>query len=131
MKTIMMMILFVAVTFTVACADVFVVYKQDSKEVLSLSDMDDAVVPDGYSKEVLKGELADYPLEYGAQDYTFVKKRFVVNTKKISDRVEASQAAQGRNEEIDSLNKRARLETYKLMVSDGVKFKYLKEEDFK
>lgn len=114
-----------------ACADVFVVFKNDSKEVISLSDLDDAVVPEGYSKEVLKGDLTDYPLEYGAQDYTFVKKRFVANTKKISQREEASQSSRERNMELESVNKRARLEAYKLMVQQGVEFKHISEEDFK
>lgn len=122
------------IVFLLACvnadASVYVVYNTTSKEVLSVSPQDDAVVPSGYSKEVLGGIISDYPLEYKVQDYRFVSKRFVANTAKISEREARIEAALERQEELDMIEKEAKRTAYDALVGAGYKFKHVKETDF-
>ena len=66
-------------------ADVYVLLDSSSKEVKSVSDEDDAVLEVGWEKQVLPGKKADYPFIYKSKYYKMNGKKFVVNTKKISD----------------------------------------------
>lgn len=115
----------------IANANVFVLYNNTTKEVLSISAEDDAVVPSGYTKTVLSGKLSDYPMEYNNQDYLFVNKRFVVNMKKISDREKANLDALETAAEIESVKKAAYLKAYQEMLTAGIKFKNIDESTFK
>jgi hypothetical protein len=64
----------------------FLIYKTDTKEVYSFSNVDDAVMPvTGYTKEVLKDDYKDIELQYPVDKYLYKNKKFVANTQKISD----------------------------------------------
>ena len=95
-KIVLFVLVFVLSFAAFSRAEVYVVYKTDTKEVLSVSPEDDAVVESGYSKEILPGATSDYPLEENVQDYKMTGKRFVLNTKKISDRENEKEAGEAK-----------------------------------
>ena len=85
MKKLLLICLFLVATCSLAFADVYILYNTETKEVQSVSNQDDAVLENGYTKIILDGDISEYPLVYGAQNYKFVNNRFISNTKKISD----------------------------------------------
>lgn len=92
MKNILLAIIFLLIPLT-ASAEVFVIYNSSTKDVVSISKRDDAVVPSGCEKHILTGNIEDYQLENDAKYYRFVNKRFVLNSKKISDEEKAKEDA--------------------------------------
>jgi len=66
-------------------ADIYVIYNNETGEVYTISEKDDTVIPEGYSKEVLQGGFSNYDFQYNPTYYKFKSKKFIVNTKKISD----------------------------------------------
>ena len=111
----------------IASADVVVIYNDQTKDVYSISDRNDAVVPEGYSVGSLPGRAEDYP---NPQDYQFVSKRLKINTAKIKDRNEAADAALERLKELDAVNKRAMKQAYEQLKAEGYQFKVLTNTEF-
>lgn len=76
-----------------AYADVYVVTAQDGS-IHSLSEQDDAVVPSGYLKDVIKNKmLGDLPIDGDISLYKYSGKKFSLDGKKVSDRRKAEEAA--------------------------------------
>ena len=63
-------------------ADVWVVTAPD-KSVYSISSQNDAVVPAGYTVEVLKGSIEDLALTRPVDEYQFTGKKFKVDAAKV------------------------------------------------
>jgi hypothetical protein len=81
MKYFLVILLFIA---TPCLADVYVVTAPD-KTVYSLSEFDDAVVPAGYSKDVIKGKgIRDLALGDDLAVYNYNGKRFNLDDKKVA-----------------------------------------------
>lgn len=81
----MFLILFLLLP-TIVFADVYVVYNPSNDEVYSLSNQDDAVVPSGYEKKTVKGNVEDYYAQSDAKDFKFKGNKIILNAKKITDR---------------------------------------------
>lgn len=75
---------------SVAMADVYVISASDNS-VYSLSEQDDALIPKGYTKTIIKGNIANLPISGDVSMYDFKKGAFVINAAKVK----ASQDAQG------------------------------------
>jgi len=71
--------------FTVNAHALIVIYDSETKEVLTVGSYDDTLVPDGYEKAELKGEMKDWSFPAHPTDCFFKDGRFVVNGKKLSD----------------------------------------------
>jgi hypothetical protein len=64
-------------------AKTVVIYKADTKEVYSISSADDAVVPAGYSRSVMKEDMRELELTYSADLYKWNGNRLIPNSKKL------------------------------------------------
>lgn len=71
-------------TAQIAHATVYVVYNDSTKEVLSISPVDDAVVPAGYSKKALDISIDQVRLDQSLSYYKFQNNRFVLDTNKAA-----------------------------------------------
>ena len=106
-----MWILFLILMCGQAVADVYVVTAPD-KSVASLSALDDAVVPAGYEKTVLKNKsIADLPFSMGEEKmYDFNNGAFKLNAKKVQDKNKAENdaildAEKYNNNKVSAINK--------------------------
>lgn len=80
-----------------AGADVYVLYNTSSKEIASIQDDDSAVLEQGFTKKIIEGKkIADFGLDQNAVDYKFVNDKFVLNSKKISDRENEKEAGEAK-----------------------------------
>lgn len=71
--------------FAVPCsAEVYVTYDKQTKEIFDISEQDDAVVPEGYEKKVLKGSKDQIPDMYEAKYYKLAGNKVVLNNKKLN-----------------------------------------------
>lgn len=84
---ILFFMLCVALFCSVAKADIFVVHKNG--KVLSLSNQNDAVIPDGYKLDVIPGDANNPGLTRPLDEYTFDGKNFKPDTKAIKDKEDA------------------------------------------
>lgn len=128
----MKLFLFLALVFlsTPAFADVYVLIN-DKKEVLSISDQDDAVVEVGIEKVVLPGKIDDYGLILSPNYYKLNGKKFVQNNKKISDEENRINKLFKKQEEIELIEKKAKLLAMQELEKEGKTFQEVKPEDFK
>lgn len=124
--------LFLALVFlsTPAFADVYVLIN-DKKEVLSISDQDDAVVEVGIEKVVLPGKIDDYGLILSPNYYKLNGKKFIQNNKKISDEENRINKLFKKQEEIELIDKKAKLLAMQELEKEGKTFQEVKPEDFK
>lgn len=106
---------------------IVVIYKTDTKEVLSVQDDDSAVLENGCTKEVLSGTVADYPLEYNPLFYKFVNKKFVADTKKISDLENAKLQAQEMAKEKKLIESKLQDVAIDSLRAEGKTLKYFKK----
>lgn len=85
-----MIFLFLLMMMGVAHADVYVITAPD-KSVYSISEADDAVVPSGYKKDIVKNKkIKDLTVSLGEENlYDFNNGTFTVNAKKIQDKSKA------------------------------------------
>ena len=115
-----------------ANASVYVVYDKATKEVKSVSDQDDAVLEQGWDKEILPGDVKQYELVYPSQFYKLVNKKFIANIKKLSDESNREQAQISRLEEMDLIKAHIyKVACEEMLSNDPNIFKEIKCEDFK
>lgn len=79
---------------SLAFGDFFVLYDKNTKEVINISDDEKDFIIAGSDKEILEvkemnGSISDYGIDGAIQDYKLSGNKFIVNTKKISDRADA------------------------------------------
>ena len=91
MKKIILAVCLVFIT-SLAYADFYVYYDKDTDEVLFISDQEKKVkISEEDSAKIvsekLPGSIKDYELTESYTDYKFKGKKFIINTTKISDRV--------------------------------------------
>lgn len=113
MKIILSLIFSFLITSTVN-ADYVVLYDRTSKEIINIADKetDFQIASSDKSKldvQEMSGEFKDVELESAVQDYKLVNKKFVLNTKKISDAENAK--ADGEAKEIKRKSDRESAET--------------------
>jgi hypothetical protein len=77
-------ILFILLLCTPAFADVYVITAPD-KTVVSLSEQDDAVMPEGYSKDIIKNKMiVDLPIDGDVTLYKFNGNKFSIDGVKVT-----------------------------------------------
>lgn len=83
----MFVLLFLLLMCSVVRADVYVITAPD-KSVYSLSEQDDAVIPQGYKKDIIKNKkIADLTVSMGEEKlYDFSGNKFTLNNKKVQDK---------------------------------------------
>jgi hypothetical protein len=74
-----------------ALADVYVITAPD-KTIVSVSESDDAVVPAGYSKDIVKNKMiGDLPIDGDVSLYKFSGNKFTLDSKKVADKRKADE----------------------------------------
>lgn len=118
--------------FTVnANADIYLILEKTTKDIISLSDKDDAVLPEGnYEKVVVRGDVNALGLTKAPEDYRYINKNFVLNSAKISKRENDRITAEQKSQELIQVYKKAMLMAYEQLKTDGVNFIYIQQEDF-
>lgn len=86
-----------------AHADVYVITAPD-KSVYSISEQDDAVVPNGYKKSVLPGKkIQDLTVSMGEEKmYDFNGSKFTLNAAKVTEKNKAEEDAIKEKQKLDS-----------------------------
>jgi hypothetical protein len=111
-----------------AClADVFVVYNSTTKEILSVSDRADAVVPQGYSTEVIKGSASDFPSDMS--DYIFENKKIKLNIAKITEKQDKKIEEQKISDDKELVKKKMMRMACDELIKEGIQLKKIKCED--
>ena len=132
MKKLVLGLIFTMTMVTMVHAEVYLLYHKQTKEILSMSAIDDAVLPsDEYKRKILPGELRDYLLQYHPTYYKYQGNRFVLNIQKLSDDTLAEEAAKNKSAEIALLLKMQRYIACQALEADGYIFNHINCEDFK
>ena len=126
---ILILVLFCAVMM--ASADVYVLLDSSTKEVKSVSDEDDAVLEVGWEKVVLPGKRSEYPLFYKEKYYKMTGKKFIVNTKKISDEENLKDKKKDKVDDLDAIKARIYKDACEKMELENYNFKEIKCDIFK
>lgn len=125
--------LLIAIFFLLICrlvyADVYVIYNDSTKEVASVQADDSAVLKDGFKKQILKGSISDYPLEYNPLYYKFESNKFVVNVKKISDEENAKIIAKEKSDEKTLIDNKIRDLAIDELKKEGKTLKHFKKSN--
>jgi len=116
---------------TIAQAKTYLLIDSQTKQVVSISPEDDAVVGQGQEKVVVDKEYADIKLEYPVQYYKYTNKKFVEDTKKLSDEENLKQKDAKRAEEEQKINKQMKKMAYEELKASGTKFEIITDDSFK
>ncbi len=99
MKKVILFLSFLVIANVVNAESWLIVNKQ-TQEILSLSNEDDAQIPDSnYEKIIILEDLKDIELQYHPTNYKYKNDKFIVNIQKISDEALAQEEAEEINQE--------------------------------
>jgi hypothetical protein len=117
------LVLIFSLFLTSTCfADMVVIYNKDNKEIYTVSSKDDTIVPTGYEKKVLSGDLTDFT-EDTPNNYKFVNNKFVKNIAKISVQEQAKIDEQLKQAEEKLIADESRALAIKSLKDKGVAIK--------
>ena len=107
-----------------AYGDIFVIYKNDTKEVYTASEKDDCLVSSGHTKVILKGGFSDYEFQYPLTNYKWQNNKLVVNTAKISQEEQKKQEQVEKDNEEKLIQDRIKKIAIEQLKTEGVVLKY-------
>jgi ligand-binding SRPBCC domain-containing protein len=85
-------------------AATYCIYNTDTKEIYSLSNEDDAIMPkEGYTKVILKEDMQDLNLIYPHKFYKYNGKTIITNRSKLEEAAAKEEAARAEQEEEDKI----------------------------
>ena len=123
MKRLALVLVFLFLAQT-AFADVWLIYKTDTREVYSISPENDATIPEkGYTKEILKKNLEDIQLSYPMTYYKYQDGKFIVNIEKVKAEVDAQIAAQEEAKQETIIREKIRAMAIGQLKTEGVVIK--------
>jgi len=112
--------------FTGTCfADMVVIYDKTTKEVYTVSEKEDTIVPVNCEKKIVTGFLSDFTDE-NPTNYKFVGNKFVKNISKISAQEQAKIEQEERQAEEKLTQDQVRADAIKALTDKGVILKYNK-----
>lgn len=123
--------LLILLAFLMVCnvcfGEVYLLINSETKEVVSMSPEDDAVMEKGQEKVILPGELIDYPIQYHPIYYFYKNGRFVTNIEKLSEEAIRQEQEAKRIEEEKLIEKKIRELAIKELEKEGYEFEYIKK----
>lgn len=124
------LILFLFIFTTNVHAQSYLIYDNNTSEIISFSDQDDAVLESGQTKVILAEDYSDIILTADATDYKYQNGQFVKNIQKISDRAIAENAKIDRNDDIQIIKSRMMKIACEQLIAENVNLKKIKCSDF-
>lgn len=123
MKKILLISFLLLISTEFVFADLVVIYNKSTKEVYSVSEKDDTIIPEGYEKVVTSGNLSDFTDE-NPLNYKFVNKKFVKDIDKISKQEQKKTEDKEKSDEEKLIQDRIEKIAIDQLKSEGVMFKY-------
>ena len=117
--------------FCLSANALVIIYDNDTKDIYTVSEKDDTIVPEGMTKEVISGDLSTYALTENPTNCKFINKRFIVNSEKINEIYQAQQEAQEIAEENELINQKIKDMAIEKLNEDGVILKHHKKKEKK
>ena len=100
MKTIILVSIFLVMLAGLCRASTVIIYNSDTKEVYSISPIDDAVMPEtGYTKTVIKDDIKNLDLIYAANFYKFQNGVLITNRKKLDEEAQKEEVVRAKIEQ--------------------------------
>ncbi len=125
MKYIINLILFVTLLTPIVNADVYIVTKKATGEVVSVSNENDCVVQDNMKLTIDKTkDLSDVVLVSKPSMYKYTNGKFTANMTKISAQEDADLVAYRKDRELKRIERRVRKLAKDSLIVDGVTFDY-------
>lgn len=130
-KRIILLIVFgVLLSLVNARADIYIVYDQASKDVVSISKRDDVVMEPAWKLKVLPGRFEDLQLVEHPTYYKLQGNRLVLNTRKVSDEEIERNNQRDRSADILSIKNRLYRDACIKMETEGYNFTRIECNDF-
>lgn len=118
MKNILLIIIFLALS-NLAFADVYVI-TDSIGSIYSLSEQDDAVLPVGYSKDIIRGKnISDLALDSDVSIYKYSSGKFSIDTKKVAEKRQKEADIQKAKDDAETAKKSAMDKLKKLGLADN------------
>ncbi len=112
-------------TYKVCFADVFVIYKNDTKEIYSISEKDDTVfLSQNYTQVKLNGTIQELGLDLHPTYYKYDKNKFIRNQAKIDLEESEKQKQEEINTEVELVKVKMANESIAKLESEGVILKH-------
>ena len=105
-----------------------VIYNNGNKEVYSVSERDDTVVPSGHTKANLPGDFSNYVFQKNPTNYKYIDGSFVLNIKKISDEILAQEEIAEIAVEEEIVADRMRNNAIEELEAEGKVFKHIRKK---
>jgi hypothetical protein len=101
MRYFILLVLSLMIFSGVCSADIIVIYEKNTGEIYTVSSKDDTVVPNGYEKKTIKGDLSDFT-DDNPVNYKFKDNKFIKNIDKIDREARAKEEAEN-NIKVDEM----------------------------
>lgn len=86
MKILPIILLIVFCLAATGYAEMYVIYDRDTREIHTVAEKDDTVVPVNHEKAVLEGDMKDYKFDEHPSYMKFIDGEFIVDAEKIKEK---------------------------------------------
>jgi hypothetical protein len=104
----------------VCFADVVVIYNNTDQSIFTMSQKDDTLTPQGYTKVILKGSISDYGLTDNPVNYLYKNGKFIQNSSKINADYQTQQEAVKKAQDEQIIKAKIRTMAISQLTTDGV-----------
>jgi len=112
-------------------AESWLIINSETKEVISLSNEDDAQLQAGWEKIILDEDFSDIVLARHPVYYKYIDKKFITNNDKLDAEYQLKLVAEEAKEEEDMIYQKARALAIDELVKEGKSFKHWKTDGSK
>lgn len=114
-----------------ASADIYVIYHKETRDIYTVSEKNDFVVPEGHEvKQLPYEQISDLGLTENPNNHKYNNGRFIVNNEKLNEIEQEKIKRQEILQEQELIEKEMKLQALKALKQKGKKFKHIKEADF-
>ena len=107
-------------------AELYVIIDKNTKEVMTASEKNDTVIPQGKELVVMPGGWDNYDFKYPLMFYKLNNGKFIVNTQMVSDVEKESQDILNKKEDDDKIMEELRKQAIEDLKARNIPLKYYK-----
>ena len=128
MKKLLLILGLLAITST-ACAETYILIDKETKEVKSISPIDDAQLESGWEKIIIDTHFREIKLQYRPIFYKYIDGKFIANYEKIDAKVKQDLEDLEQAQELRLIEKEMQQIAIKSLKAKGKEFKHYKEDE--
>jgi len=119
MKKLLILLVLLGFCFT-GYAELYIIVDSQSREIFTVSEKNDTLLPDGKELVILEGDFETYPFPEHPSNCKLINNKFIVNTEKVNKEYQDKIKREKKNKKDKLITERMRKIARDQLVEEGV-----------